>query len=62
MDSFKAMLLSGIGHTVRFLAHLRGREAVLVVAVLSAFVLLLLLSHPSLGGWAMALEPGPARP
>lgn len=56
------MLLSGVGDTVRFLARVRGFDAVLVVGVLIALVLVLLLSDPAVGYWAMALEPGPARP
>jgi len=54
------MLLSGVGDTMRSLARIRGPEAVLVLAVLAALLLLLLLSDPSLGRWALDL--GTARP
>jgi hypothetical protein len=56
------MLLSGVADTMRFLARVRGQDAVLVASALAVLVLLLLLSDPALGGWAMALEPGTARP
>jgi uncharacterized membrane protein HdeD (DUF308 family) len=56
------MLLSGVADTMRFLARARGRDVVLVASALTLLVLLLLLSDPVLGGWALALEPGPARP
>jgi hypothetical protein len=61
-DRFKAMLLSGVADTMRFLARARGRDAVLVASALTVLVLVLLLSDPAVGYWTMSLEPGPARP
>jgi hypothetical protein len=60
-DTFEAML-SGIGDAARALARIRGRDAALVVAVLVALALVLVLSSPDLGRWALTVEPGPARP